>query len=185
MRGRTLLENRARDTAMAIPLDVSSDRSAGSVIRAAMGSDIAEIVAIWGELAFHHAQLDEAFAPSVRWQEEYRQFIRTLIGRDDALAVVAVEAGKVVGYGVGRISTLPAFFERRRRGYVHDVVMREAYRRRGIGRRLVGALLDWMRDAGVSLVELTVAVRNEEAVAFWKQLGFATYMHHMKLTLRP
>jgi ribosomal protein S18 acetylase RimI-like enzyme len=178
------MENRARDTAMAIPLDVSSDRPAGSVIRAATASDVAEIVAIWGELALHHAQLDEAFAPSARWQEEYRQFIRTLIGRDDALAVVAVEAGRVVGYGVGRISTLPAFFERRRRGYVHDVVTRQAYRRRGIGRRLVGALLEWMRGTGISLVELTVAVRNEEAVRFWQEMGFATYMHHMKRTLR-
>ncbi len=149
-------------------------------IRPASVRDIPEIVAIWGELALHHARLDRAFTPSARWQEEYRHFIRGLLGRDDALAVVGVEDGRLVGYAVGRISVLPGFFEERRRGYIHDVVTREAHRRRGIGRRLVEALLKWMRESEVSAVELTVAVKNEEAVAFWTRLGFATYMHHMK-----
>jgi ribosomal protein S18 acetylase RimI-like enzyme len=153
------------------------------LIRTATADDIPEIVAIWGELAIHHAELDAAFAPSERWREEYRYFIRSLIGRDDALAVVAVEDGTLVGYGVGRISVLPAFFERRRRGYIHDVVTRPAYRRRGIGRQLVEALLQWMRHADITVVELTVAVRNTGAVAFWERLGFVTYMHHMKREL--
>ena len=152
-------------------------------VRPATVRDVPEIVAIWGELAFHHAQLDPAFTPSSRWQEEYRHFIRGLLGRDDALAVVGVDGDRVVGYAVGRISVLPGFFEQRRRGYIHDVVTREAYRLRGIGRRLVEALLDWLRESEVSAVELTVAVKNEEAVAFWTSLGFITYMHHMKRDL--
>jgi ribosomal protein S18 acetylase RimI-like enzyme len=168
---------------MAIPRDVSVIPPTGAVVRPAAAADIPEIVEIWGELAFHHAQLDDSFIPSPRWQEEYRYFIRALLGRDDALAVVAVLDGGVVGYGVGRISVLPGFFARRRRGYIHDVVTRKSYRRRGIGRRLVGALLAWMRRTEVGSVELTVAVRNEDAVAFWKEMGFITYMHHMKHTL--
>jgi ribosomal protein S18 acetylase RimI-like enzyme len=168
---------------MAIPRQVSVDPSAGTVIRPATHSDIPEIVGIWGELALHHAQLDAAFATSPRWQEEYRYFVHSLLGRDDALAVVAVHQGRLVGYGVGRTSILPGFFQQRRRGYIHDVVTREAYRRRGIGRRLVDALLRWMRDTEVSSVELTVAVRNEAAVAFWQRMGFDTYMHHMKRDL--
>ncbi len=154
-----------------------------SEIRPATIRDVPEIVAIWGELAFHHARLDPAFAPSARWQEEYRHFIRGLLGRDDALAVVGVKDGRLMGYAVGRISLLPSFFAERRRGYIHDVVTREAYRRRGIGRRLVGALVTWMREADVLTVELTVAVKNEEAVAFWNSMGFVTYMHHMKRDL--
>jgi ribosomal protein S18 acetylase RimI-like enzyme len=168
---------------MAIPREVSLNDSAGSTIRPATSADVPEIVAIWGELAVHHAALDRAFAPSNRWQEEYRYFVRSLLGRDDALAVVAVEGDRLVGYGVGRISVLPGFFARRRRGYIHDVVTRETHRRRGIGRRLVEALLQWMREADVSSVELTVAVSNEGAVAFWERLGFVTYMHHMKRDL--
>lgn len=163
--------------------DASLDMAAGILIRPATAQDVPDIVAIWGELAAHHAQLDPSFAPSEAWRAEYRQFIRNLLGRDDAMAVVAVDGGHLVGYAVGRISILPGFFERRRRGYIHDVVTEEAFRRRGIGRSLTEALLAWMREAGVLTVELTVSVRNEEAVAFWERLGFATYMYHMRRDL--
>jgi ribosomal protein S18 acetylase RimI-like enzyme len=152
-------------------------------IRPATARDIPEIVEIWGELARFHASLDRAFAPSETWREEYRQFIRGLLGRDDALAVVAEGDGRLIGFGVGRISLLPGFFARRRRGYIHDVVTREPYRRRGVGRRLVAALLDWMAACGVVTVELTVAVRNRDAVAFWAAQGFHAYMHHLKQDL--
>lgn len=153
-------------------------------VRQATARDVGEIVSIWGELAAHHTRLDEAFRPSRHWQEEYQRFIRDLLGREDAHAVVAVEGGRVIGYGVGRISMLPAFFERRRRGYLHDVVVREPYRRRGVGRSLVETLLAWMQECDAPTVELTVAVLNEEAVAFWTRLGFAQYMYHFKRELR-
>lgn len=182
MAGRTLKQD-PWEGATVIRREVPAGKPAGLLIRPAAAQDVPDIVAIWGELAYHHARLDPAFAPSERWQDEYRQFIRSLLGRDDALAVVAVDGGHLAGYGVGRISILPGFFERHRRGYIHDVVIREAFRRRGIGRRLADALLAWMHDEGVSSVELTVAIRNTEAVAFWEQLGFATYMHHMKRDL--
>jgi len=168
---------------MAVPAKTPHTEPLECEIRPATARDLPEIVEAWGELAGHHAKLDRAFAPSGQWQEEYRHFIRGLLGRDDALAVVAVQDGRVIGYGVGRISLLPGFFERRRRGYIHDLVTKEAYRNRGIGRRLVESLLAWMRGEDVTTVELTVAVRNTQAVAFWERLGFGTYMHHLKRDL--
>lgn len=168
---------------MAVPSKASLDAPIECEIRPATARDIPEIVEVWGELALHHATLDGAFEPSARWQEEYRHFIRGLLGRDDALAVVAIRDARLIGYGVGRISLLPGFFERRRRGYIHDVVTREAYRQRGVGRRLVEALLAWMRESAVATVELTVAVKNPEAVAFWERQGFAPYMYHLKRDL--
>lgn len=165
------------------PRRVPAQAPAAAVIRPATPQDVPQIVAIWGELARQHARLDPAFATSDRWQEEYRHFVRGLMFRDDALAVVAVEEDQVVGYAVGRISMLPGFFARRRRGYIHDVVVRRDRRRRGVGRRLVDALQHWMAEAGASSVELAVAACNEEAVAFWERLGFVTYMHHMRRDL--
>lgn len=161
------------------------DAPAYCEIRPATARDLPEVVELWGELAAHHARLDGAFAPSARWKEEYHHFVRSLLGRDDALVVVAADDGRrLLGYAVGRISLLPGFFEHRRRGYIHDVVTRPGHRRQGIGRRLVEALLEWMRASGVTTAELTVAVRNREALAFWRRLGFSFYMRHLKRDLR-
>jgi ribosomal protein S18 acetylase RimI-like enzyme len=168
---------------MATRSSVSREVPAHVVVRPATQADVTEIVTIWGELATHHAALDSSFAPSERWQDEYRHFVRSLLGRDDALAVVAVDHARVVGYAVGRISMLPGFFAQRERGYIHDAVVRPEYRRRGIGRQLVQALTTWMDAGGVAIVELTVATRNREAVEFWRRVGFDSYMVHMKREL--
>lgn len=152
-------------------------------IRRATTRDIKEILPVWGQLADYHTELDSSFAPSRHWPREYGAYLRTLMSRDDAIAVVAKEGTEVVGYAVGRITMLPSFFENRHRGYVHDVFVKEEYRRRGIGRRLVEEVLTWFRRHDVALVELTVAVNNN-AIPFWQRLGFQTYMHQMKLQLR-
>lgn len=165
---------------MAVPTKAPQAEPLECEIRPATARDLPEIVEAWGELALYHAELDSAFAPAEQWRDEYRHFIRGLLGRDDALAVVAVQNGDVIGYGVGRISVLPGFFQRRRRGYIHDLVTRERYRNRGVGRRLVEALVAWMRDEDATTVELTVADKNARAIAFWEHLGFVSYMHHLK-----
>ncbi|HXF81329.1 MAG TPA: GNAT family N-acetyltransferase [bacterium] len=151
-------------------------------IRRATTRDVREMLPVWGELAGFHADLDPAFTPSPHWPREYGAYLRTLISRDDALAVIARDEGQIIGYAIGRITALPPFFERRYRGYIHDVYVRHPFRRRGIARRMVQEILRWLRDRGVPLVELTVAANND-AVGFWQRLGFSIYMHQMKLEL--
>jgi ribosomal protein S18 acetylase RimI-like enzyme len=48
----------------------------------------------------------------------------------------------------------------------------------------VEEILAWFDRRGVTLVELTVAANNSEAIPFWKRLGFFVYMHQMKKELR-
>ncbi len=155
----------------------------GVQIRRATARDIKAILPVWGELASYHAALDPAFSPAPNWPQEYGAYLRTLMSRDDALAVVARDADEVIGYAVGRISTLPPFFEHRYRGYIHDVFTKEQFRRTGVGRRLVEELFAWFRLHGVSVIELTVAANNTDALPFWERLGFQTYMHQMKRAL--
>lgn len=137
---------------------------------------------MWGELAGFHAHLDPTFAPSEHWSREYGAYLRTLMTRDDAIAIIAKDGPEIIGYAIGRITTLPSFFEHRFRGYIHDVYVRDARRRQGVGRKMVEAILDWLRSRGVTIVELTVAANNE-ATGFWEHLGFQTYMHQMKADL--
>ena len=152
-------------------------------IRRATLKDIKEILPVWGQLADFHSTLDPAFTPSTQWPREYGAYLRSLLTRDDAIAVVAKAEGDIVGYAVGRVTMLPPFFEHRYRDYIHDVFVKPQLRRHGVGRRLVDAVLQWLHQHEVVLVELTVAANND-AIAFWKQLGFSVYMQQMKKDLR-
>jgi len=140
--------------------------------------EIDPILSLWGELAAYHARLDPAFTPSTGWRSSYAGYLATLVGRSDARVLVARADERLIGFAVGRITLLPPFFAQRRRGFIQDVFTHPDYRRRGIARRLVEALLDWLREQEVPSVELTVASNNAEAIRLWERLGFHPYMQH-------
>ena len=48
---------------------------------------------------------------------------------------------------------------------------------------MVERLEAWLRSEGVRRVELTVASRNPEAVAFWVRLGYRPYMEYLSKEL--
>ena len=145
--------------------------------------EVNPILELWGDLAAYHARLDAAFTPSSGWRSAYAGYLATLIGRPDARVLVAHADGRLVGFGVARITLLPPFFADRRRGFIQDVFTHPDYRRRGIARRLVQDLLDWLREEQVATAELTVATSNQEATRLWEELGFRAYMLHYKRTL--
>lgn len=59
-----------------------------------------------------------------------------------------------------------------RRGYLHHVSVHSAYRRRGIGRRLVQHCLDRLAAEAIDKCHLFVRADNEAARAFWRRLGW-------------
>ncbi len=152
-------------------------------ITPAREGDIDAILDLWGELAAYHEQLDSAFAPSDAWRISYQGYLSTLLDRPEARVLVARERDRIVAYGVARITLLPPFFADRRRGFIQDVFTRKGFRRRGIARRLVTDLLDWLRAQAVATVELTVAINNRDAVRLWESLGFRAYMQQYKRAL--
>lgn len=86
--------------------------------------------------------------------------LREELGRGHFLA--AVEDGVTVGY-VGCQTVLDE-------GYITNVAVLPAFRRRGIAERLLGALLE--RAEGLSFVTLEVRESNRPAAALYEKMGF-------------
>ncbi|AKN18068.1 acetyltransferase [Mycobacterium haemophilum DSM 44634] len=86
--------------------------------------------------------------------------------------VGARAAGTLVGYaGITRLGRTPPFeYE------VHTIAVDPAYQGRGIGRRLLGELLDF---AGGGATYLEVRTDNEAAIALYRSVGFE------QIRLRP
>lgn len=59
-----------------------------------------------------------------------------------------------------------------RRGYLHHLAVLPAYRKRGIGHRLVESALDAIRAQGIDRCHGFVFRSNEEGLAFWDAAGW-------------
>lgn len=70
-----------------------------------------------------------------------------------------------------------------RLGFVDELFVQEAARRRGVARALVAAARDCARALRCNALSLNVWAENEAAIAAYAALGFAPVFHRMALTL--
>jgi RimJ/RimL family protein N-acetyltransferase len=110
-------------------------------------------------------------ATSNGWRSatDERRYLRAVRRYPHAAVLVAeVEEGCVVG----RLSIARDQHPASR--HVADVglMVDAAYRRRGIGRALLEAGVEWAREAGIRKLELHVFPWNEAAIALYENFGF-------------
>ncbi len=60
-----------------------------------------------------------------------------------------------------------------RRGYIDQLAVRKSHRRQGIGKGLVARCLYNLMRIGIRKWHLFVLEDNQDAIAFWKKLGWA------------
>lgn len=127
-------------------------------IRDARLEDAPALVPLLGELGY---PADEAAA---------RRRLETLLGRDDRAVLLAVEDGRVVGFGT--VHLLPVIHEDAPRGQLTALVVAEPARGRGIGRELVRRLEGFARARGVRRFVVTTANHRARTHAFYEELGY-------------
>jgi L-amino acid N-acyltransferase YncA len=83
---------------------------------------------------------------------------------------VAVDGGEIVGYVLAQ--PLRHFDLEPLAVWVEDISVHPAHHRRGIARRLYGALHDWARAAGASVILAGIHVDNSASLALHRRVGF-------------
>ena len=85
--------------------------------------------------------------------------------RDNSTVLVGRDAGAIVAtVMVGHDG---------HRGWVYYVAVDPDRRARGLGRGIMAAAEDWLRQAGIAKLQLLVRGDNAQANAFYQSLGFA------------
>lgn len=84
--------------------------------------------------------------------------------RDGSILALGAVDDDLAGYVVACSGT--------RAVLVANLAVRSSRRRRGLGRRLLDAVLAWARDGGYRLVTLDVRSSNEAAICMYRDAGF-------------
>ena len=152
------------------------------MVRLVKSEDIDAVARLWEALVAYHRELDDSLPPAA--PQGARRYARRLIDRmDDPMSrvLVAEVDGKVVGYVLGVVVDLaPEMFSQEATGFLADIYVDEVYRRGGVGKALVEALVAWFHEKGLHYYEWHVAARNEDSLAFWRSLGGREVMLRMR-----
>ncbi|MBN8849746.1 MULTISPECIES: GNAT family acetyltransferase [unclassified Sphingomonas] len=115
-------------------------------------ADTAALVALW-----------EACGLTRPWNPPTRDIARALAGPASTILVARRDgavAGSVMAGHDGH------------RGWVYYLAVAPDARRAGLGRALMDAAEAWLRERGAPKLQLMVRTGNEEALAFYRALGF-------------
>jgi GNAT superfamily N-acetyltransferase len=160
---------------------MTSHEAGGVIIRRATDADLASIGRLGALLLRTHYHFDNQrfMAPGDDPEDGYAWFLGTQLREPDAAIFVAEEHGEVLGYIYAGIEPQSWKELRDEAGFVHDVVVDERGRRKGIAARLLEAALEWLASRGMPRVILWTAAPNLEAQRVFSRLGFRTTMVEM------
>ena len=131
-------------------------------IRKAQEKDLPAVYQLIKELALYEKEPDE---PTISLND----FVRDGSGENPKYQVIVAERNQEIAgmalYYLG-YSTWKG-----RMMYLDDLVVKEEYRRQGIGERLFDALVEAARETGVNQLRWHVLDWNEPAIKFYKKIG--------------
>ena len=145
-------------------------------IRDATKEDIQTIADYCIALLEQHYELDTNFKPNDKARESYFSFLIEAIESDKNKVLVAEINNCVIGYALGEIHKKPPVFALEKYGFISDVYIIDKFRKQGISKQLFKELYLWFEKKGLSLVELSVHLKNKGAAKTFEKAGFQQYM---------
>jgi len=138
-------------------------------IREATRADASSLVAYLKVLAAEPGICIPLTPEDVVTVEHERAILEDFSDSPRALMLVALAEGQLVGE-----LSLKAISPRRAIAHVATLGMsvKADWRRKGVGKELLAAALDWAPSAGIKRVELYVYARNAAAIALYERAGF-------------
>jgi ribosomal protein S18 acetylase RimI-like enzyme len=129
--------------------------------------------------AHHEFDRQRFLAATPRTAQGYGSFLGTQLDEPTIIILVAERQGTVIGYTYAGIEGNDYMSLRGPAGVLHDIVVDPDQRRHGIGRMLLDATIEALKERGAPRVVLFTAERNEEAQHLFDRAGFRRTMIEM------
>lgn len=149
-------------------------------VREAKRHDVNTIVLLWKEMMDFHGQYDSRFTFAYNAPREFEKHLLSVMRSRDARVFVADNGGAAVGYISVEVHNRKPIYPIGRYGFVSDISVTESWRRCGVGRALAETGAAWLRQEGVTVIELFAAENNPTSMAFWKSIGFTDYLRLLR-----
>jgi ribosomal protein S18 acetylase RimI-like enzyme len=153
-------------------------------IRLATPNDLPAIAQLAGMLVRQHRDFDaKRFLLVENPEAGYAWWFDQELNNEKAIILCATLDGSIVGYAYARLESKDWNALLDAHGALHDILVHESARGRGIGKQLLQRALDELRKRGAPRVVLYTAVQNTNAHHLFEALGFRRTMLEMTCEL--
>lgn len=155
------------------------------VIREAVEGDYEALCGLIDQVdKLHRDRLPRRFRATKGPARSWDFFLNAISASDIGFFVAEIEHSLAgfVHVIVREAPEIPIFVPRRY-AVVDSLAVRAALRRRGIGRALMDKAHDWSTSKGATSIELNVYDFNQQAMAFYRALGYEIISHRMSRSL--
>jgi ribosomal protein S18 acetylase RimI-like enzyme len=146
------------------------------VLREATVDDYTVLCELFDEVdALHRDSLPQIFQRPTGTARD-QGYCLGLIADDNVGLFVAEQNKKVVGFVHAMIidtQAIPALVPRRY-AIVDNLVVKSEFQSRGIGRKLMNKIHEWITTKDAESIELNVYAFNQRAISFYQKLGYDT-----------
>jgi GNAT superfamily N-acetyltransferase len=153
------------------------------IIRKAIAEDVPSIVELWKELMDFHKERDRIFSRSASGHENFADYLKGHISKENSYLFVAEADKNIVGYCLVFIEKYHPVIELQEYCLVQDIAVTEKYRCKGIGERFLKETQRWCCEKGIHRVEARVSTYNKAAKEFWTEMGFTPYLETVFLEM--
>lgn len=146
-------------------------------IRKVREEDLAEIRELERQLAEIEKEMNSSLKDNA--PEEYFSFFKKEFEKDSFIGFVALEGDEIIGLARGSIKERPSFFIEDKEGKIESLIVKEKYRGKGVGKKLLNQIIDCLKERGAEVITLEVYLDNS-AREFYRKMGFKEQELKMK-----
>ena len=128
---------------------------------------------------YHASKAPDRFRPPLEPAREQSYFLSLL--KDPTVGVFIAELNcELVGVLIVQVhDPIPPTHRPNRFVHVDSLVVREGYRRRGIGKALMAQADTWTLEQGAIEMDLNVHAFNTDAISLYEKMGYQIVIHRM------
>jgi len=140
-------------------------------VREAKDSDFEAIQQLSTDLTISDSRYDPILERKWSYSKEGIKYLKKRIEGKKCICIVAEIRGEIVGYATCTVLKIISW-RKIKRIELENLIVKEGFRNRGIGMKLINAFFDWGRKMNADRAMVHSYFRNAGAVSFYKSNGF-------------
>lgn len=128
-------------------------------------------------------EAERPFDPTLKSERAVYYDIPQLIDAPNVKIVVAELNGRLIASGYARIEESDEYLKHTHHSYLGFMYVMPEFRRKGVNKLIVDALLEWSREQKVREIRLEVYSTNAAAIRAYEKAGFSSYLLTMRMGL--